>query len=74
MVVFFLFSVRQIGLHKHLEKFVTINVADKSACVIERRNVSRILRENVANKLVYRVVALLLNPCIDVIKKNLQNV
>ena len=65
LVVFFLFSVRQIGLHKHLEKFVTINVADKSACVIERRNVSRILRENVANKLIYRVVALLLERVID---------
>ncbi len=48
----------QIACEQLMHKLITVNTADKTACVIVVCDVSRILGKNIADKLIYGIIAL----------------
>ena len=54
-----LFLRIEIRSYKHLKKLVTVDMTNKTSCVIIGGYVSRVLRQNITNDLIYGIIAFL---------------
>ena len=50
---------RKIGFNQNLKQLVAVDMTNKSARVVERCNICRVFGKDIADKLVYRIVAFL---------------
>ena len=52
-------SVVEVMLHQHLQQLITVNVTDQTAGIVVRGYVGRVLRQNITNDLIDRIVTFL---------------